>query len=204
MNDEITKNMQILDIDVYPFTLESLKENFKALLHIYHPDKQNSETEKKIANEKTIKIITAYKFLLNYANTVNIEEINIEKKEWGMFDFKKECNNCKGTGFFERFEWVSFTICPKCNNTKKIKLKCKYCVDGKFMLRSGRAVDCKACKGTGIWKEVQCNFCNSFSFAFFSKQEQIKKKEKCLFCQGTGKVEHRPINPVIPKGAILK
>jgi len=70
---------------------------------------------------------------------------------------------------------------------------------GKFTQRSGRIVTCYTCKGTKIFRKVTCRKCRGEGLLYI----EISTKHDCSHCKGLGKVEIKPWNPVIRKGAVL-
>jgi hypothetical protein len=198
--DKVTIQMKLLNLSTYPFSQKELSDSFRLEIMRYHPDKYKKDD----ANEKASKIIEAYNELKLYANDDELVKVTKEKS---MFDFTETCEYCNGKGFSFQEVRIKGYDCLKCKDTGYFSVKCNKCNNGKFTLRSGRQVDCKACNGTGIYK-MKCNhrltLSQEFWYTFRDKNEYIQKKVKCSMCNGTGRVSYEPINPVIPKGAILR
>jgi len=221
LNKEQSDALDVLGLS-YPFSLKVLKKRFRKLAVEYHPDKPENRTENK--KDKFKDISAAYSTLEEIASESDLtEEDEIDRlirqaqrsnpEDRGkIFD---PCPHCNGTGkeFVKRY--IEKT-CPNCHGEGKVKLKCKYCDNGTFTTKSGRKVKCKACNGTGIWKEVYCNVCNPHSFRrmswldqmyfhllFGSIREEIEVPQVCSWCGGKGKKEKVMFNPLIPKDAIL-
>jgi len=190
------------------------------LIKTYYPDKSKSID----SNKKSVKIITAYKHLKNLAidTTIDSDEIKVAKKifeeDEDMFSFWDTCPDCSGERKNRHHSIWTKKTCPDCEplpvginifggwykNVKKSSgykaLRCKYCKgSGKFIQRSGRTVDCYACKGTGIWKTITCKTCKGWGFIF----TEIEDVVTCSTCNGLGKVKIDLFNPVIRKGSIL-
>lgn len=199
-NDPIQDSLKILNMPPTSFTKEQLTEAFRNIILQYHPDK----CKDKDANKKAAIIIKAYNDLKPYAHEIVIQR---EVKEKKLFDFTKPCRWCKGIGYDTINVRIEGYDCIKCKDTGIYKVKCNKCNNGKFTLKSGRIVDCKSCSGTGVF-QMTCNhhvsFSQQFWYDYFNKEKWTTKKVACKFCNGTGKEEYEPINPVIRKGAILK
>jgi len=207
--------MAVLGLEQYPFTTTDLKTCFRSSAKLYHKDKGGSD-------EKMRKVLEAYKILQHLPiDVVEVGITPIEEVEADMFDMfeDKECFDCSGTGKRRIFEDVSGYTCLKCKGSGKARLKCKFCKSGKFTLRNGRIVDCRACTGTGIFAPV-CNMCDgngyveSTDYSFYGirdffrhfRHREPKYREKvCSACKGKGMIRTKlnPFNPVIPKGAVL-
>lgn len=206
--DSIIFNMHILDISKYPFDFKELTNCFRQKIMQYHPDKYKGED----ANEKSASIIEAYEKLKSFA--ILSPYFHNNKKEddpnLSLFDFSEKCDHCNGRGHILREAIGRRThghMCYKCNDTGIYKVKCKHCNNGKFITKSGKEVSCRACKGTGLYA-LQCNHKENHEHELmhlmYDRFEEVTKKEICYKCKGSGKIVFEPINPVIPKGAILK
>lgn len=201
--------MALLGVKAYPFTSEELSFCFREKIKMYHSDTGGDTSCDKKAHE----VITANKHLKNLAIDFEKSDCVVDDTDEDLFTLKAECPSCKGSKKVFREEWVNLDKCPECNDTKKVALKCKFCTEGKFKLVNGRIVDCKACKGTGIFKEVACRKCKEAPYrsAFLNYMfgHQVRHGEyrqvahNCSVCEGKGKVTVKPFNPVIPKGAVL-
>jgi len=190
------------------------------LVKLHHPDKNNNNPT---AKDTTRELIEAYKHLKNLAITAFIDEKQeqearkIFEEDEDIFTIWDTCSECNGLGKVKHFGSSRTEACPDCDPVPKdyivhpfifmggvkasgIKtLKCKYCDNGKFKLRNGRIVDCRVCNGTGIWKRVKCRTCGGFGYVF----KEAKILATCSKCNGLGKIQVNPFNPVIRKGSIL-
>lgn len=189
--------MSVLGITSYPFSPEILSSQFKVAIKTHHPDNGGKK-------EKAQEIIEAYKNLKNLAVSVSKEDTEevlrrFEEQDGDLFKLWEDCKQCNGKGhLFSR--GYRNKGCRLCNfiGLYYMKTVCRSCKGtGKFKQKLGRVVDCFTCKGTGHFenrhRRFQCPFCKEESLVKFT----------CLFCSGTGKVELKPFNPVIPKGAVL-
>jgi len=197
------KFMDVLGIKDYPFTESELKTAYRTAIKKAHPDKQGSEEMAKVING-------AYSELKNIALSDQKERkegsvVDIEK-EHDIFDLSEPCESCNGTGVDSYVQSVECNRCDKAimsffsryrEASGYKKLKCYPCKGtGVFKLRNGKEVECRKCHGEGTFI-VKCKFCNGTGV--------IKRKVKvnCGQCNGTGRIEVKPMNPVIPKGAVL-
>jgi len=204
IGDKTRECMKTLKIDSYPFTEKELKDNYRQLVKIYHPDINNS-----LDNNDHIKVInSAYEHLKNLAinTTVSEDEIQAQVNKYetdtDIFKLWEPCKHCKGVGKIKLF---NSSICFHCtswdflHSFNTYKHLCRSCKGtGKFKQRSGRVVDCYKCSGTGIFGMKKCTFCNNTGYL-----KQPEEFKICPICKGIGKIELKPFNPVIPKGAVL-
>jgi len=211
-----TRNaMDVLEIESYPFNPEKLKTNFRKLVKSYHEDLYKGNNKEK-AKSKTREIITAYKLLKNIAvsDSVSLHDTQVIFDEYAtkdMFDLweicpvchgsrkiekvvggSKPCYNCHayefGLGGFFRSRWNPYkSICRACRGS------------GRYKQKKGKIVDCYKCGGSGRY--VKCKICKDTGF-IENSQEIIM--EDCSECKGFGKIELKPFNPVVRKGAIMK
>jgi DnaJ-class molecular chaperone len=202
MKDELTFEMQLLEIHHYPFLMDELQDNFRLLIKKFHPDIY----KEKDAHEKTTQLIKAYKKLIGYASNYDNSKVIKDDEIEDIFRFYETCKVCNGTGTRIYKHTVLKYECPKCKDSGIILVKCNRCDSGKFTLKSGRIVECLTCKGTGIYK-MNCNHRINFEDLLFNRygNNYTVKEEiiKCKNCGGKGKVEFVPVNPVIRKGAVL-
>lgn len=71
--------------------LKQLKTTYRNLIKEWHPDKFQGEEEKAAAEEKSLKIIDGYHFLVSIApetKAENLEEYHITTSESGIADFR--------------------------------------------------------------------------------------------------------------------
>jgi len=114
----------------------------------------------------------------------------------------KDCLDCEGKGYTKKeIDIYEETECTVCEGSGVIKTKpCKFCKDGKFELKSGKIVDCRACKGKGSYYLKYTNDCPTCKGKGKKSNKTGEKKEvldKCSECNGCGEI---PIfNPVIDK-----
>lgn len=203
--DKFTKYIKLFNLSTKFDDIE-LKKAYREKVILFHPDKKQniSEEEKKEFKEKTMLINIAYTYLKKYAIKKDIKKIlsdklreKFEKEEEDIFKLYDICQRCKGNKTIQSI---------KCEDKGYILVKCNKCNQGKFTLRNGKIVKCKACNGTTIFK-LRCNHNISFLdyyFAISKGNSLIKKDIICPNCNGRGKVERILYNPVIKKGIILK
>ncbi len=203
--------MGVLGLKQYPFTSKDLKNRFRSSAFLHHKDTGGND-------EKMRKVLESYKVLVHLSIDVEEEEVTpVEEVEANMFDLfeSKKCFDCGGTGKRTIYEDLSVQSCLKCRGTGKTRLRCKFCKDGKFTLRNGRIVDCRACGGIGVFYPV-CNSCGgdgyrrykdyaSRGISFAEARKNNSEEVICGSCKGKGTIRTKlsPFNPVIPKGAIL-
>ena len=184
-------NMVVLGLKKYPFSAEELTTAFRALAKKHHSD--TGDGDKKMMRE----VIEAKKALENLV-LENVDKV--ETKGKAPEGLTETCTKCNGTcvekhiGTFVEEKCTS----PECNDGK-VTLKCRFCNNGRFRLKTGIKVACKACEGSGVWRVVNCREC---------KGKGVKTGRKditsmCKKCNGHGKTKKTVFNPVIPEGAIL-
>lgn len=123
---------------------------------------------------------------------------------------KKSCSPCKGQGYTVTygFDYLE-ERCSDCKGSgqyqKEFRYTCRCCNKGQFTQKNGRVVECRVCKGTGIYvtktKPRPCIRCWGMGYTF-SRQRTEKKKiyHTCLKCKGVGEIELN--NPVLPSNAL--
>jgi len=202
---EDEKHMTILEIKEYPFSEKYLKSQYRKMAFRFHPDINPEEAEKQMTQ-----INLAYEYLKE--KTVS-EFINGKAKKafvkTDMFDMSEMCKSCDGDGYHLR-EIPEREACPDCQGNFLFKWfsflsdnrgngyhyeKCPSCLKG--FHPSGKP--CNRCRGTGLIKQV-CKTCNGKGFTL---RKETVLKETCHYCKGTGRIEIKPFNPVIKKGAVL-
>lgn len=219
--------MKLMNLE-YPFNDNTLKSKFRDLCMEFHPDIPENRTSDNL--EKMKNLTTAYNELKKIAVKDDISDNDVDRKiaeakvpnpddRGKIFEI---CSECSGSGKVIRekevenaFPVESFFKCPKCGGTKKVSIPCKYCNNGTFLTKSGREVPCKACKGTGVWREENCPICNNepYSFSWFYwnfilhklrfSKEYVKYPALCPICHGKGKIEKILFNPLFPQGINL-
>ena len=204
--DEEKKHMEVLGINEFPFSEEFLKTRYREKAFQFHPDVTTDNTEKEMK-----KVNAAYSYLKGTA--IPSYESSEPKKPFikkDMFDLSEPCELCDGKGYHVRNLPIS-EPCPDCPTLEtrgvfffffpRTKSRgfhwgvCPSCINGKK--RNGK--DCIRCNGTGKVKLV-CKTCNGKGY-IVNKERTVK--ETCVKCGGGGRIEVKPFNPVIPKGAIL-
>lgn len=208
IGEKTRENMNVLGIKDYPFTETELKSCFRALIKEEHSDISSDKNSK----EKSQKIISAYNELKNLATIekkINGDHVVVKRDVEDLFDFSQPCSSCQGMGYHIQHQhkhcscdisrsWSPYSFMVSTHRTGYKTLKCFPCNGtGKFKLKSGREVECLKCKGEGKFR-VKCKFCKGMGYLL----EEIKVE--CGTCEGTGRVELKVYNPVIPKGAILR
>lgn len=219
--------MKVLGIEAYPFTPEELSGKFRPLIQRYHPDKNKDDPMAKEFAQELIGAYKHLKNLAVITVVDKEQEQEARKifeEDEDIFSIWDTCPRCKGSGKVKSVYASHPEICPDCDpipmsdsilqawfgwtyrrrdrsmKASGIKtLKCQYCDDGKFKQRNGRIVDCRICRGTGIWKKVDCRTCRGFGYVF----KELKDLITCSKCDGLGKIKINPFNPVIRKGSIL-
>lgn len=143
IGNETEKAMAILQINRFPFSETELKKNYKQLVFIYHPDRNNGSDE---SVKRTKQIINAYNKIKNLATpepnekeAVKIQE-HYEKEKEDVFTFWEKCDRCNGTGRIitkkyigEYLDYLFSSIkqkpkyevnnCPKCRGAGEIKIE---------------------------------------------------------------------------------
>jgi len=203
IGEKTREYMKILHIESYPFTESEIKDKYRMLVKIYHPDHNKNVDENYIKE-----INSAYDAIKNLAiaNTSDEDrqqQINKFEADQDIFKLWKTCDNCKGSG---KIEVPDTLVCPHCQSWDKnhsfFRLRhkdCRACKGtGKFQQRNGKIVTCLRCNGTGWYGMQYCPYCKNTGFI---KNETRFKN--CSNCSGTGKIEVKPFNPVIRKGAVL-
>lgn len=202
--------MDILGIEQYPFTYETLRKNFKELIKKFHPDLNQNDKEK--YTKITVKLKEAYSYLQNLAISDKVTEDDIAKAEKefesdDIFKLWETCKSCSGAGKIKK-EYNERGICNHCISYELRyswlfgrKPDCKACKGtGKFKQRKGKIVDCYSCNGTGYFRLKKCTHCNNTGFI----QSELRVEYKvCSICSGLGKIEVNPFNPVIRKAAVM-
>ena len=203
------KCMDLLGIMDFPFTEQLIKSNFRQLALKYHPDVNKSEE----AEKKFIKIKEAYDTIINLATCITQEDVESElrnqrDKEEDIFALYDKCKRCEGTGKISERRTIYEPIDPSVRRKPQPCILCRpvhcsKCNKGEFTLKSGRKVTCLNCDGSGFLPDKGCSWC-------WGRGKKIQFKEtyktvfvNCVNCNGTGKVEVNPFNPVIPKGAVM-
>lgn len=209
IGDRTRKYMDTLGIVDFPFSEQLIKSNFRQLALKYHPD-INKTVE---AEKKFIRIKEAYDAIINLATCVTQEDIEIElknqkDKEEDIFALYNECELCKGTGKVLERQTIYEPIDPSAKHKPQPcilcrKVRCPKCDKGEFTLRSGRKVTCLHCEGSGVLPDRKCSWCLGRGTRPRSKVSYKTVFVNCSNCNGTGKIEVKPFNPVIPKGAIM-
>lgn len=211
IGENTERAMGLLSIVNYPFTSKLLAASFKRTVIKFHPD----VNKHKDANGQTRRIIAAYEALKHLVVDISDEDKErvfrqFSKAEEDIFIVYDTCADCGGLGKAERSHMIPCPDCdpmePSCTRVYRNErssgfktLDCRFCKGtGKFKQRNGRTVDCYKCLGTRKWRTVRCRTCKGSGTVFSSKYET------CSTCKGLGKVEVKPFNPVIRKGAIMR
>jgi len=134
IGESTKKAMECLNIELYPFTYEELKSNFRELMKKYHPDVAKGNKEE--AEKKTKDITNSFRLIENLAidtGTISEDKARITKEleEDDMFIFWEKCEECFGTGRIRRFiskglgkrPEIVFDSCWKCKGIGKIKVE---------------------------------------------------------------------------------
>ena len=118
------------------------------------------------------------------------------------------CEECNGYGDVELVtsSRSDLNFCHDCGGYGRVSLpaiKCRFCSDGLFKLKSAKLIKCRVCKGTGIFKPrkiVTCKTCSGNGY-YFSKTEINKTYHHCHKCKGFGfmKID----NPIFKEGTII-
>lgn len=177
IGDTTRKNMKLLGIVEYPFTIALLKQKYFAVLSKVHPDKNNGNGDVKLTRE----VIEAYSWLKNLSiECISPGEPKKKMKSDDIFSLWVCCESCGGSG--SKTVWTHSVICHDCLGDgwnwklwKPNEIVRNY--------ESGRKVCCKSCNGRGY---------------------RVSGTEvRCFKCKGLGEYELDLNNPVIPKGAVL-
>lgn len=200
--------MSILDIKDYPFSESTLKAHYRKAAFKFHPDVSDAKSE-----EQMKMVNAAYTFLKEVAQP-DYAENHIEKekqfRDTDIFKFWQPCEKCNSKGYILREvpDVESCTNCPPIIHRvgwwflferprgQGYQFEdCPSCIKGETT--SGK--ECNRCAGTGKVKKV-CAACNGKGI---KRNKENFIKELCLRCHGNGRIEIKPFNPVIPKGAVL-
>ncbi len=188
---------------------DEIKKAYRRLAVKFHPDKiQGSEKEKKIAQEKFVKIASAYEILsdekkrMRYdsggetSTTHNYSSRNEASGRYSAEDifndirtddrfkdfFKKTAN--KQNDFFGREE---FNI----NATMEMDVE-KIAKGFEQRITYTQECKCEECQGKGGSSFVDCNECNGFGYLKYKFKTMIgdlEQKQECKKCKGKGKVK---------------
>jgi len=201
IGDRTEKYLAILELK-YPFSEEQLKTAFRIKAKETHPD-SNKEKD----SEDFRKVKEAAEYLLPLCVDLEHEKeehvASLKRSEGDIFKMTRKCTTCGGKGFrifpersCEACSSGLFSIMLGIRGVGKVRIRCPECRgSGIFTLRSGREVECRRCKGLGR-VSINCRFCKGTGVI-------EARKETCSICFGTGEIEIKPFNPVIPKGAVL-
>lgn len=148
--------LKILGIEHY-FTSDVLRQSYRQLAMKWHPDVNDSNE----AEAKFIQITTAYETLIPYsdreaplARTADgflLSELGQGLPSHINSDYCSECDSKGYTTEIHTVPTEEWQPCSSCHKT----IYCNHCDNGEFTLRSGRKVECRVCKGTGIFKIVE-------------------------------------------------
>ncbi|OHB14360.1 MAG: hypothetical protein A2431_00725 [Candidatus Zambryskibacteria bacterium RIFOXYC1_FULL_39_10] len=202
-----------------PTSMDGLKKAFRKKSRQLHPDLGGDPEEFK-------QMVSVYEFIVNIAHLPGIiDENGTTQKTNGhfstveglsIFDLGlglgptkngKDCPRCQHKGYTVEFGFVRRS-CPKCNRAGSVVIKtrrpCKYCRGtGKFrQARTGRVVDCNACKGSGMFEHnTSCHCFSCLGTGTIFSQTEEGHYLKCVECGGKGEIEIH--NPVLPKGRLF-
>lgn len=191
-----------------PITQRELKMAFRYMSRQTHPDHGGNEAD-------FIKVKEAYDVLSNsdvftegeVSFGTTVEGIPLSDLGQGLGPLKNgvSCDFCDGKGYHTRIEQEqSYKTCPSCVGNGYSIIPCRRCRQGKFKLRNGREVDCRVCRGTGIFKSLRGNLCfTCFGSGTVGTTTGVERKihSRCYSCKGIG--EKEVWNPVIPKGRLF-
>jgi len=220
ISKEVKKALTMFDLD-FPFTEIDLKKKFRVLIMKHHPDVEHEDNSEIM----TRSILSNYEKLKSYMTSkIDLEIPEHLLEQWHLEDqditnIYDPCPTCNGTKYEKHI--ISVRVgCPDCDGHGAVKLKCKYCTDGIYTTKRNYKIPCKACGGTGVWKEVPCRSCNPRSFGYRKRSrmwtmfgslfdigyayEDRMVNRVCSNCHGRGKVKLELYNPVIKRGSILK
>jgi len=204
---ETQSAMDFLGLKQYPFSSKDISKCFRLAAKVHHPDYGGT-------NENMRKVLMFYKKIKHLAIDSIDKGVEVfeELENTDIFDLfdNQKCPQCNGNKTILKYYEVWKETCPKCDGKGIVELKCKYCNDGKFTLRSGRIIECRSCKGTGKFTP-RCNVCHGSGFTGQYNRHSMNfyttktREETCPNCKGKGfiRVKVNPFNPVIPKGAVL-
>lgn len=190
-------------------TIDAVKTAYRSKAKELHTDMSNG------SHEKFIELKNAYDYLMDdfktgYINEPNAYTLNRTTVQGDLltelgkgFPDKSavECKRCDSQGY-TREEVMEWGDCPTCNGRGFI---CPDCGNtGKFILRSGRIVDCRRCANpesavTYSWR-YSCRSCWGTGQGYAVGNKVVY--HTCHSCQGHGFIEC--FNPVLQKLAILR
>lgn len=124
--------------------LKQLKTTYRNLIKEFHPDKFQDESEKAIAEQKSLKIIDGYHFLISIApetKAANLEEYLITTSETGIADFKHkglvlEITFMDGTTY--EYFGVNKNVVQKMVNSDKIYRFAKRNIFNSYLYRKSK------------------------------------------------------------------
>ena len=213
--------MKLLGIESFPFDNFSLKSKFRENCFKYHPDKNPGD---KKAEEMMKKINVAYEYLEPFATKVDIfkesvvEDLILKQRkseETDMFKIFEVCPDCHGVGSHTRQSYETYTSCIYCDGTIKrysmfegfkmygtgfVTLDCYSCgMKGyRYNKETKQKETCSRCHGAGKF-QATCKHCNGAGLQKGRSTITIT----CFRCDGTGRIEIKPFNPVIRRGAVM-
>ncbi len=195
--------MSLLEIETFPFTKDLLKTKYREKAKIYHPDKGGDEFTFVLINEAFNSLLKITENICRSKNKCTYNgylgsRIVSNNKDHRKDEIYEKCNCCKGLGNkSEMTDESEMKICLKCNGKGYVTLVCNKCIKGKYTLINKRVVDCRVCKGTGIFKKsIWCKNCNSLGWLFGERKEKPTKVE-CPKCRGKGEIKITPFNPIL-------
>ncbi len=187
------------------FTVNVLKKHYRDQAKIHHPDVGGNENTFKKLNEAFNKLLplamdgnNGTVATYNGYTGTKIKTVNGSQR---MF---QSCDFCKGQGHtIETCDRSIMKECPECKGWGYVTLNCNRCDKGVFTLKNGRKVECRSCKGTGIFRRsVRCRKCSSFGW-IFGREEVGTSKMTCGKCEGAGETDITPFNPLFMPSSLV-
>ena len=176
MNDNtLQKALDVFHMKYSELSEENVRQLFKKLAFDNHSDTSKGREPidmDALTNAKKI-LLEQCLFITGEKSSGRLRKITPEEV---FMTNKKLCPECEGYGDIEHKDFYQ-ADCDSCDGHGLV-MKCKHCTNGKFKNKSGRIVDCRVCKGTGVYGK------------FHSLGNIIRYKRYaviCEKCEGTGK-----------------
>lgn len=207
-----------------PLTSEDLKSAFRRRAKELHTDTSGDERTK----FQFIAMKDAYDFLVKLdgmefvygekgSNSGNVSVATIDGTPLyelglglGPMRNGRDCERCNHRGYTEEQDSYGFlhfdSYCYNCDSSGRVLTRetCRACKGtGKFKQeRSGHVVTCRVCSGVGKHpRNMTYSACPECEGKGRKEQEKKTRFAKCYECSGTGEIEL--FSPLLPKGRLI-